>query len=99
MSTNLSVKFLRHAAPFMPGDTTVLPYAKARELEAKGVVEIAGKSAAPAIPTRAAEFDPLKSPIEEVKSFIIGRGEIIAVDAGESALRKQAAAILAKAKG
>lgn len=99
MSSHIKVTVHRHSAPYMPGDVILLPADKAAELKAKGVVSYEGKATepAPVLMTGAAEFDPAKSPMEEVRAFIVGRGVNIAQGTADALLRKQAAAILSKA--
>jgi hypothetical protein len=94
--SHVKVTYLRHAPPFMPGDVSTLPADKASALKASGIVKIEGSAETPVIASGAAEFDPAKSPIEEVRAFIVGRGEKIADNAPDAALRRQASAILAK---
>ncbi|MDA8229953.1 MAG: hypothetical protein M0006_01290 [Magnetospirillum sp.] len=48
------VRFLRHAPPYMPGDTLLYEDALARDLAAKGLVEI--------IPDEAPKKDPPPKP-------------------------------------
>lgn len=97
-STHVKVTVHRHSGIYMPGDVLVLPLALATELKAKGVVDFEGKTEAPApvLKTGAAEFDPAKSPMDEVRAFIVGRGVTIVDGTADALLRKQAAAILAK---
>jgi hypothetical protein len=89
------VTFLRHSPPYMPGDSVVLPAGRAKALEETGHVEIAGRSKAPKIETGRTEFDPAKSPIDEVRGFLVGHGLDIAAEAKEADLRKLAAETLA----
>lgn len=96
MSTHVNVRILRHMPPYMPGEVTTLPVAKADELKKQGLVDFEGKADAPVIATGAASFDPNKSPIEEVKAFVVGRGGTVSPGAPEAPVRKSAAAILAK---
>lgn len=98
MSTKLvKVTFTRHAAPYMPGDVASFPEAHARDLHAKGVAFAEGPPAK-APERQTSEFDPATAPVEEVRAFIIGRGESIAESATEAELRKAAAALLKKSK-
>jgi len=98
MSDHVKVRYLRHAPPFMPGDHSVMPHAKAKELEAKGRVKIVEDAKAPKIETGRAEFDPASSPIEDVRGYIAGHGGEIPAKAPDARLRELAASILADAR-
>lgn len=97
MTKVVSVKFLRHAPPYMPGDIASFHPDKARDLHTKGIA-YAGESFDAPIERATAEFDPAKSPIEEVRAFIVGRGETIPADATEAAIRKAADRLLKASK-
>lgn len=98
MTEHHKVTFLRHAPPYMPGDSAVLPAARAKALEETGHVQIAARARAPKLETGRAEFDPAKSPIEEVRAFLVGHGVDIAADAKDADLRQQAAEKLAESQ-
>ena len=96
MSDHTKVKFLLHAPPYMPGDFTTIPSSRARILEAKGHVLIVESAARPKIEAGRAEFNPTKSPLEEVRAFIAGKGVEVSDKASEAQLRSQAAELLPK---
>lgn len=93
MAKIISVKFVRHSAPYMPGEVAGFPEEQAKDLHARGIAFMEGPVAAsPERPST--DFDPARAEIEEVRAFIIGRGESIPADASESAIRKAADKLL-----